>query len=1213
MSAVYNVAPYLDAYFESLVSQTVDFERSIEIILVDDGSTDESAQICEMWRKKYPSNIRLMRQENAGQGAARNAGMPYATGEWITFIDPDDFLDKDYFKEIDKVASGPHDQPLRAISANLIFFHEKTGAISDSHALRFRYANGLKFLPLDNLEDYIQLSASSLFLERSSLISSNIYFDDRIKPSFEDAHFLNKYLIDASSGLMAFVPQALYIYRKRESQNSTLDTAWEHKGRYSDQLEYGYLDILEYALIKKGVIPSYVQKAVLYDLCWHFRRFINNKSLNAKLNKYDKDKYINLIRRIMKFIDTKIIIDFKMAGIWFYHKVGIINFFDLIGPNFNIVYIDDYDAVKCLVKIRYFTDDENPAEEFLADSVRIYPQHSTVRRHEMFGETFIFERVVWLRLGFALQLDARIGGLTARLSLRGRQYRNGLATSAIAAAFRPALGRDAADSAGSGQLLADARSRDVVQKYGNAWIFMDRDTQADDNAEHLYRHVAKTRPDVNVWFALRETSADWKRLKGEGFNLIAFGTREYKLALLNASHLISSHADEYIFDAIKSGNSFGKVRYRYTFLQHGVTKDDLSGWLNAKQIDLFVTATQPEFASIAGNGNYKFTGKEVRLTGFPRHDRLLRLAAQAHQPTLLIMPTWRQSLAGQQIGAGNDRMLHPDFADSLYTRMWRDFLHSPEIRSAAEDAGLKIVFFPHANIFPGLSFLDVPDYIDIATHDGAKSIQDYMASCSVLVTDYSSVAFEVAYLRKPIVYFQFDHDEVFNGGHLYSPGYFDYDRDGFGPVARQLPEAIELTCAMAGNGGVPGESYLQRMNDTFAFRDEGNCERVTRAIEDLDRSSLIPDPLADLDRLRKLAVTDDHDGDALRQAGYLLDDPRYRGEAAFHLARHRRRQGRLDEARSWLSVALEEAFDDRQVMVEPLESCVQERHWEDAHELLKSPRASALSSGLRSVWSARLLRMEGKFAAAGETLWLGELRDRLFKVEAAELASAMKEWDIAAERWSQVARPTDPRAIAKAAEAFRMHGKWIESYEFMNRFDTAQSPELDLERAYAEFTFGHWRASARWWAKVVESGCGDGDARLYLAKSLRKSGKAEEALSVLYAVKEPNDRRTHLQELALTLTKLEKWNEAAEAWRVFMADRTLRAPRDSSLKLAAVLTKVGHFDEANSLLANAEKWAGDGVEFKRLRAIVGEALLEREGFVPVNGAVKGMTRVGRSG
>ena len=91
---VYQVDIYLDRCIESLLCQTY---HNLEIILVDDGSCDKCARICDDWAKK-DYRIRVIHKKNGGLSDARNAGMPFATGNYISFIDSDDTVTQDYFE-----------------------------------------------------------------------------------------------------------------------------------------------------------------------------------------------------------------------------------------------------------------------------------------------------------------------------------------------------------------------------------------------------------------------------------------------------------------------------------------------------------------------------------------------------------------------------------------------------------------------------------------------------------------------------------------------------------------------------------------------------------------------------------------------------------------------------------------------------------------------------------------------------------------------------------------------------------------------------------------------------------------------------------------------------------------------------------------------------------------------------------------------------------
>ena len=93
---VYNVQNYIDECINSIVEQSV---RNIEVILVDDGSTDQSGNKCDLWKAKY-SFIKVIHKENGGLSSARNIGLDNATGDYILFVDSDDKVYKDSFKAL---------------------------------------------------------------------------------------------------------------------------------------------------------------------------------------------------------------------------------------------------------------------------------------------------------------------------------------------------------------------------------------------------------------------------------------------------------------------------------------------------------------------------------------------------------------------------------------------------------------------------------------------------------------------------------------------------------------------------------------------------------------------------------------------------------------------------------------------------------------------------------------------------------------------------------------------------------------------------------------------------------------------------------------------------------------------------------------------------------------------------------------------------------
>ncbi|TNO58459.1 CDP-glycerol glycerophosphotransferase family protein [Campylobacter jejuni] len=796
ISAVYNVEKYLDDYFKSIINQRLDFKKNIFMILVDDGSTDNSAQIIKKYQKKYPKNIVYLYKENDGQASARNLGLKYMQENhyktpWVTFTDPDDFLDRNYFYEVDKFLATHQDDDICMIGCNIIFYYEKQKIHKDNHPLNFKFKSGVQVKENYNLDSFIQLSAASCFMNIGYL--DKLLFDEKLKPNFEDAKFINEYLLKNINLKSAFLPTVKYFYRKRGEGNSTLDNSNKYSDLYLLVSRRGCLKLLQ----ENKFYNIFIQSVCLYHFVWQIKFLINSPEKLYFMDKDEKQRYLELLDENFSYIDNDTIMKFNLASCWFFHKVGILNCFKNEKPPFQIAYIEDYNPYKEQILLTYYTGDDEDIESILVDGEEVYADYKKIVKYDFLDRVFCYQKRLWAHIpkNAKDKLENFIDGEQSKISFNGKHYQS-INIKDIRQEFQKRLPKS------------------------NIWLLMDRDYEADDNAEHLYRYIMQNHPEQKIVFALRKESSDWERLKKEGFNLVEFGSFEFERIIKKASKVISSHSDEYLIRYITP-------RQQFIFLQHGVIKDDLSKWLNSKKIDLFITSTKAEYDSIANDYNhYKFGKKEVVLTGLARHDALLK-NNQCNARQIIIMPTWRANIVGVALGSSK-RGLQSDFTQSEYFQKWNLLLNSNILQKLCEKYDYTIVFNPHPNIIPYLKDFNIPSYVKIANHN--ESLQELFCNSSLMITDYSSVAFEMAYLNKPVIYYQFDHEEFFNS-HTYQKGYFDYEKDGFGPVVENEENLLKQLENLLQNDCNPFGIYKDNIDLTFAFKDGKCCERIYKVIK----------------------------------------------------------------------------------------------------------------------------------------------------------------------------------------------------------------------------------------------------------------------------------------------------------------------------------------------------------------------------------------------
>ncbi|EAK0194344.1 glycosyltransferase family 2 protein, partial [Campylobacter lari] len=400
ISSVYNVEKYLDDYFNSIINQRIDFKKNIFMILVDDGSTDNSANIIRKYQKKYPKNIVYLYKENGGLSSARNLGLKYMKENnyktpWVTFTDPDDFLDRNYFYEVDKFLSTHQDDDICMIGCNLIFYYEKQKQYKDEHPLNFKFKKKYLIKEVYNLNDFIQLGVQSAFFSVKKILTSGLYFDEKLRQFNEDLKFTNQFFIRHENEKVAYISGAKYFYRKRSSGNSIIDQASKNINLYLQASKLGTLDLLIDAKLNLNRIPLYVQYSVLYHFAWQIRSIVNNSEKLYFMNEQEKREYLDLLDKNFSYIDSATILNCSYKGFYNFEKKGILNCFKNEKLDVSEVYIEDYDPYKEQILITYYTGDDKDIESIRIDNEVICADYEKIVKYDFLDRVFCYQKRLW--------------------------------------------------------------------------------------------------------------------------------------------------------------------------------------------------------------------------------------------------------------------------------------------------------------------------------------------------------------------------------------------------------------------------------------------------------------------------------------------------------------------------------------------------------------------------------------------------------------------------------------------------------------------------------------------------------------------------------------------------------------------------------------------------------------------------------------------------
>ena len=605
VTAVYNIKPFLSEAIESLVAQDIGFTENVQLILVDDGSTDGSSEVCNHYKEQYPNNIVVIHQENGGVSSARNTGLKYVDGEYVNFMDGDDKFSPECLSVVYryfKIWKG-----IELISIPIKFFDGQSG----EHILNYKFNKGSRIIELLNEYNCPQLSISSAFIPVE--IAKKVTFDYRLKTA-EDAKVIMKLLL--SFLRYGVVCEASYLYRRRTTGfESAIQMSAHSKEWYTNYMQYFCNWCIEESRKCMGCVPHFVQYTLMYDLQWRYKI----KTLPTHiLSTSEIDAYIINLQHVIRHIDDTIIIEQKNLNIE--QKIFILkqkhgcNPNELVYQNDILYYYDDtqiYKHSQLVVKLEFIRL-INHHLEVEGSTVFFGSNPEQVKCYLKIGDDLIvckttkrkdrtqsLGKIIGIRIGFSatvalkekegcrINIVHEINGVyvemkklsfgkfsplqavmwnsyyTDKTHLLMYDY-NTLVVQPYSftlhvyreLSYLKTLLKENTPASKKAFILRCFYAIWSIFPHKDIWIISDRIYKADDNGEALFRYIQE-HPDnkIRCYFAILKNCEDFKRMQQYG-KVIPFGGWLYKWFHICGAKIISSHGEDEIFHPLQNSTDY---------------------------------------------------------------------------------------------------------------------------------------------------------------------------------------------------------------------------------------------------------------------------------------------------------------------------------------------------------------------------------------------------------------------------------------------------------------------------------------------------------------------------------------------------------------------------------------------------------------------------------------------------------------------------------
>lgn len=354
------------------------------------------------------------------------------------------------------------------------------------------------------------------------------------------------------------------------------------------------------------------------------------------------------------------------------------------------------------------------------------------------------------------------------------------------------------------------------------WIISETENQAQDNGYYFFKYMRERFPGKNIYYIIDRNAPRTKDIEKLG-NILYLGEYRTILYLIAAKYILSTHGLWMLPEEFGITKKITKkmIKGKKIWLDHGILamKNTTAAYHKKKFVlnDFVITAS--EFGKKLLKDYYGYSEKEILLTGLPRYDDM---ESEIKEKILLLMPTWRD----------NQDNLGEDFLKTEFYLKMKSLLKNNVLQNLLKDKKLKLYLYLHENFqkYNKYFYEFETDNIYVIKNK-EKNVKELLKISSCLISDYSSVIFDFAYMNKPVISYQFDYSNYINSRE--EKPFIDITTEIPALVSRDEEKIIEFIEIIEENNFNFIEQEKECLMKFFKYTDNKNCERLYEKIINL--------------------------------------------------------------------------------------------------------------------------------------------------------------------------------------------------------------------------------------------------------------------------------------------------------------------------------------------------------------------------------------------